>query len=352
MTARNAQSALGTTLVVVLVAIAAILGACSTSAPPRFPHRVHLAGLECGHPGQPTCLRCNGCHTPSGLDRVHGLPDVSLCDRCHRSESTEMSRVVATRLERPDGEITFTHARHLALAGIDGQCVTCHAGVVEKNAPDVPPMKKCLSCHEHEAQWRRGECTPCHARTDLVRLMPRTFLRHEGDFIRRHGQAAVEQKKLCQSCHEEADCDGCHDVTQGLSIEKRRPEAIDRSFVHRGDFLARHPMEAQAEPARCLSCHEPASCDACHVERGVSGNGVNGRNPHPVGWVSGEAGSRNFHGTVARRDVALCASCHDQGPATNCILCHKVGAYGGNPHPPGFRSSQSRTEGMCRYCHE
>jgi hypothetical protein len=262
-----------------------------------------------------------------------------------------MSRVLAMPPERPDGEITFDHDRHLAMADIGGQCVPCHAGVVEKNTFGLPPMKKCLTCHEHEAQWNRGQCTPCHQQNDLVRIMPRTFLRHAGDFIRTHGQAAAEEKQLCRSCHTQADCEGCHDVTQALAIEKRRPDAIEQDFVHRGDFLVRHPMEAQVDPARCLRCHEPATCDACHVERGVSGNGMSGRNPHPVGWVGNDVGSRNFHGTAARRDVALCASCHEQGPATNCIQCHKVGAYGGNPHPAGFRSSQSTSEGMCRYCH-
>ncbi len=263
-----------------------------------------------------------------------------------------MRRVIAAPLERPDGEIAFDHDRHLALGGIGGQCVPCHAGVVEKDAPDIPPMKKCLTCHEHQAEWDRGRCQPCHAQRDLVRLMPRTFLRHEGDFIRNHGQAAAEEKQLCRSCHAQADCDSCHDTAQDLTVEQRRPEKIESDFVHRGDFLVRHPMEAQADPARCLSCHEPATCDACHVERGVSGNAINGVNPHPVGWIGTDTSSPNFHGVAARRDIALCASCHDQGPATNCITCHKVGAYGGNPHPPGFRSSQSTSEGMCRYCHE
>ncbi len=349
MTGKKGSPALGTMLAIAMC-MAAVLAACSSGAPPRFPHRLHLAGLRCGASGQAECLTCTSCHAPSAPDRAQALPAPSLCDRCHRSEQKEMRQVLAAPAERPDGIIAFNHDRHLALADLGGQCVTCHAGVVENNAPSIPPMKECLKCHEHQAQWNRGQCTPCHERKDLVQLMPRTFLRHEGDFIRTHGPAATEEKQLCQSCHAQADCDGCHDVSQGLSIEQRRPEAIERGFVHRGDFLVRHSMEAQVDPARCLSCHEPATCDGCHVERGVSGNGIGGQNPHPIGWAT-DTGSRNFHGAAARRDIALCASCHDQGPATNCIQCHKVGGFGGNPHPPGFRSSQSTNEGMCRYCH-
>jgi len=336
----------------VAATIAAILAACSEHVAPRFPHKTHLAGLACGHPGEPECLRCSGCHTPSGKDRIHKLPDAALCDRCHASDQRETRQILARVPERPDGEITFDHDRHLALAGIQGQCVPCHAGVVEKNTPDIPPMKQCFGCHEHEAQWNRRECTPCHARADLAHLLPRTFSRHEGDFVRNHGRAAATDGALCRSCHAPADCESCHDVTQAMTVEARRPEAVERNFVHRGDFITRHPMEAQVDSARCLSCHEPASCDACHVERGVSGNAVSGRSPHPIGWMGRDPSAPDFHGRAARRDVALCASCHEQGPATNCIQCHKVGAYGGNPHPPGYHTSQSEHEGMCRYCHD
>jgi hypothetical protein len=157
---------------------------------------------------------------------------------------------------------------------------------------------------------------------------------------------------VCSACHSEADCNDCHDVEQVLGIEQRRPEKIERQFVHRGDFIVRHAIEAQSQPARCQRCHEPETCDACHVARGVSGNAIAGRSPHPPGWVGTNTQALAFHGRAARRDILACASCHERGPATNCIRCHKVGAYGGNPHPNGWRSARSVDEEMCRYCHE
>jgi hypothetical protein len=163
---------------------------------------------------------------------------------------------------------------------------------------------------------------------------------------------AVEDKQLCQSCHQQADCTGCHDTTQELSIEARLPEKVEQTRVHGGDFVTRHALEARAEPARCVRCHEPQSCDSCHRQRGVSESLLGARNPHPPGWIGTSTGSSSFHGREARRDIVQCAGCHDQGPATNCIRCHKVGGFGGNPHPHGWRSSQSPTDSMCRYCHE
>jgi hypothetical protein len=334
------------------IAIAAVIAACADRADPRFPHAAHLADLECGGPGQPACLSCNSCHAVSKKDRAHKLPETQICASCHRDEAHEVMRVLDTEPARASGEIRFDHDQHLAMKSLQGQCVPCHAGVVTPGKSTLPPMSQCFSCHEHESEWKRGVCVPCHVQADLTKTLPKTFLRHDQGFARRHGQLAQQEKQLCQACHSQASCDECHDVAQDLSIERRQPERIERQLVHRGDFMVRHSIEAQSQPARCVRCHSVETCDACHVSHGVSGNRVGGRNPHPPGWVGSNPNTRSFHGREARRDIVLCASCHEQGPATNCIRCHKVGGFGGNPHPGGWRSSQGESSGMCRYCHE
>lgn len=331
----------------------ALFAACSSAnLPPRFPHDKHLAKLPCGNPGEPACLNCNTCHTVSESARIDKLPSATLCASCHTRDRDAAERVLSATPARPYGKIQFDHDRHLKLSRLNGQCVDCHRGVVDAKTPNLPPMAQCFSCHEHEAEWRRGECTPCHTQADLKRITPQTFLRHDQSFAKHHGQQAMQEQQLCRSCHAQQDCQGCHDTSQDLSVERRRPEALDASFVHRGDFMTRHALEAQAAPARCQRCHEPATCEGCHTRRGVGANAVSPRNPHPPNWVGNSTSVRSLHGRQARRDLLLCASCHDQGPATNCIDCHKVGGYGGNPHPGGWRSSRSETSGMCGYCHE
>ncbi|MET0794567.1 MAG: cytochrome c3 family protein [Polyangiaceae bacterium] len=349
---RARHSAVHPAWLALLLFVAALAAACGERSAPRFPHALHLAGLACGGAGQPACLRCNSCHALSESRAGRDTPSVERCALCHHANRDLPAAVIAAAPERPYGAIAFNHDRHLALPSVGGQCVGCHSGVVQVRAPALPPMSQCFGCHEHEEQWRAGQCAPCHAAGDLKRLMPQTFLRHEGGFMRHHGIEAVQQKRLCQACHAQADCDSCHDVSQDLSVERRRPEAIQRSFVHRGDFMTTHPLEARSQPTRCLRCHTTESCDACHTLRGLSGSLINGRNPHPLGWVGGTANARSLHGSAARRDILACASCHDQGPSTNCIRCHKVGAYGGNPHPAGWKSTRSESSQMCRYCHE
>ncbi len=333
------------------VSLAAVLAACTEPRPARFPHRAHLTQLPCDQPGKPTCLTCNSCHAVSRHERELKLPSAALCDECHGRDRERIHATLGVVPPRPHGEIAIDHARHLAMPEIQGQCVKCHAGVVRPGESDLPPMSQCFSCHEHEQQWQRAECGPCHQAADLRRTPPETFLKHDAAFLRRHGDVLAFEQSLCKTCHEQRDCQACHDVTQELRVELRAPERIDATFVHRADFMTRHAIEAQAGGARCLTCHSPQSCDACHARRGVSANLLDARSVHPPGWVGNDAGLRSLHGTEARRDIVACAACHDQGPATNCIRCHKVGAYGGNPHPAGWRSARSPNDEMCRYCH-
>lgn len=340
-----------TGLLVAVVVSSAIVAACRSRAVLRFPHQVHLAGLECGGPSQPNCLTCNTCHTPSEAKREAKLPASTQCEGCHAGETSMVAAVLSTAPHRPYGEIAFDHDRHLSMGPIGGQCTPCHSGVVQAGARSVPPMSQCFSCHEHQEQWNRGQCAPCHQRSDLDRVLPQTFLRHEGNFAKNHGQLSESDQRLCRACHTQSECNDCHDVSQQFSVERRKPASIERSFVHRGDFMVRHAIEAQSQPSACIRCHEPATCDACHTLRGVSGNVLSAVNPHPPGWVGTDTQSSSFHGREARRDIVSCAGCHEQGAATNCIRCHKVGAFGGNPHPDGWKSSRPESSEMCRYCH-
>jgi hypothetical protein len=324
----GARATLGWAL---LFALFAAIGfsACVERRAARFPHLTHLAKLSCGAPGAPACLTCNSCHFASSDGTISARADAARCSSCHPADARSVRQVVE-HVPEPRPPIAFDHERHLGMPEIRGQCVPCHGGVVERNSSPLPPMSQCFTCHEHKQQWDSVQCSPCHRARDLARTPPETFLRHDQSFMRRHGEAAGQNERLCQSCHTQAQCADCHDASQVVTRDRRSPEKVEVNRVHGGGFLVRHALEAESEPARCARCHAPETCDSCHRERGVSG----------------------FHGREARRDLLACASCHDQGPLTNCIRCHKVGAYGGNPHPGGWQSTQSPREGMCRYCHE
>lgn len=336
-----------------IVLVSAFVGCDRKQA--RFTHMQHLS-VACGGPKQPPCMSCDTCHgkvDANASAKANTPPWVKTCDSCHddgvdlMNRSLRFSRNQADRNDR----ILFPHGRHLPLPQIHGQCIQCHAGVLDPEVQQVrsPPMSKCLQCHQRD--FERANCTPCHIRSELSKLLPRSFLRHDAAWLERHGVAAARQTNICQSCHASTWCADCHDQNRGLLLERRKPDSVERQFKHVGDFLVRHPIEARSRPGTCLRCHDSQSCDSCHISRGVSAARAGAVNPHPVGWVGRDTGSAEFHGRAARRDPLSCMACHDHGPATNCIGCHRVGGNAGNPHPRGWHSNRSTQDAMCRYCH-
>lgn len=336
-----------------------VLGAaCTARLLTRFPHQQHLARLDCGAPGQPDCLSCTTCHAgASEQAATWKKPPPSVCEGCHRPDEPRYAYARSIRpanAPRPAAyEVRFDHDAHLLMPQIKGQCLECHAGAVgtAQSKPLFPPMATCTGCHEHRAEFEANACGRCHPSSALRGLRPVSFLPHDERWIRRHAVQARGAPAQCGTCHAQAQCDGCHDATQSLRAELKRPDAVGADFVHRFDYLSRHGIEARSQPAQCASCHQKQDCDACHVRHGVSGGAVDARSPHPLGWAIGLGPETNLHAKAARRDIWSCAACHDQGAATNCVRCHAVGGFGGSPHPPGWRSTRSVSEGGCAECH-
>lgn len=317
----------------------------------RFSHARHAtAKVE--------CIVCHeGVYDATDLGTRH-LPREATCLGCHREEKQEgrcatCHADVAAIQPRPppDPHLTFGHARHLELVNED--CSRCHTSLPEPGAPHEPPtMASCLSCHEHQEEYDRGTCGTCHEDLWARPLRPVSPFTHDGGFLRGHASAARSKSAACSQCHDQTFCSDCHARTTPILPQLRHSERVDRLFLHRDDFVARHALEANADPASCARCHTVRSCEGCHDARNLAPGGTNPRNPHPAGWVF--PGGVAFHGDSARRDIGSCAACHDRGGLADCVDCHRSGGIGGNPHPPEFLSRHpnvDRTNPVCLGCH-
>jgi len=282
------------------------------------------------------CLECHGAEKEKGN-----------CGFCH----TDVKRAKKHKEAAP--ELVLSHASHIEKVKED--CTVCHKQLPNpvRSRANVPPMAACLGCHEHEAQYRKGACEVCHQ--DLARypIKPVSDYSHQGNYVRTHAQDARASIEACARCHEQSFCTDCHAQTVATRIELEQSERVDRDFIHRNDYVTRHAIEAQADPALCRRCHGSSFCQDCHTAQNLTPVAASPRNPHPAGWSI--PGSPNFHGPAARQDIASCASCHDQGAQSICIDCHKVGGPGGNPHPSSFTrrhpASEIHSNAMCLDCH-
>jgi hypothetical protein len=323
-----------------------------------FPHTPHV---EADVP----CLACHASIAKSqridpkarDVQLPKQISKTDPCSGCHDTEPTYKlpARTTPYRVRMP-------HAAHLTR--VKGDCRTCHKELPESGDRErkYPPMATCTGCHNHQKDFAEARCTPCHV--DLRGYVPESAFAHKGDWLRVHGQLAKPSAETCAQCHDQTYCAECHAAaTTPARPSILFPEAVDREFIHRGDYVSRHMVDAGANPASCLRCHGPKFCDACHTLQGVSpsratGGALNVPKTHQQpGWANDKS-SGHFHGDAARRDIVACAGCHDQGAQALCVGCHTSAAKGGpgtNPHPRAFlrkHDADDRTKnGMCLACH-
>jgi c(7)-type cytochrome triheme protein len=235
-------------LVLLLVFLAACMQTVRRGGGPDlvFSHRFHIeeAGAECG-----TCHEA-ATESASGADRL--LPDMAACMQCHDEEddcrrchpgAPEEARPVP----RPAEGLNFSHAAHL---GRDLSCDDCHEGIWDSvNVLDrsLPAMETCLRCHD--GRQAPAECSVCHEDLRSSGLIPRN---HGADWLWDHRMEARANDATCLSCHEESRCDACH---QGR---------VDRA-VHDRNFRYTHSLAARGNPRQCGVCHGTAFCQSCHA---------------------------------------------------------------------------------------
>jgi hypothetical protein len=320
-------------------------------APVTFPHATHVDAD----------VACSACHDLSKATRLDpGVRHVKLpaqitktppCADCHDTEPKQ--KKVPPRPGRAF-RLTFNHAAHLARTK---DCKQCHTKLPEPDSNELPspPMAACTGCHHHQEEFAQARCMPCHV--DLKGFTPETAFRHEGNWLASHGSFARTSEGTCAACHDQTYCADCHSpATVAGRLENIFPERVERAFIHRGDYVARHMVDAGANPGSCRSCHGTPFCDACHKANGFSAGGPGTRiRPlsHATGWANTLDGGT--HKREARRDIAACASCHDQrGPQNTCLACHRA-STGRNPHPKQFLDKHSLGDvarnSMCKECH-
>jgi hypothetical protein len=312
-----------------------------------FPHSIHAdQGIECADCHQ-------GVEKATSLRERH-LPTTAKCQECHDA-SPQYSVPAATAVEP---RISFSHAQHLGL--VKNDCAKCHEKLPEPGqARFVPSMNTCTSCHNHQKDFNEARCMPCHVDLKGFPLVPEQAFAHQGDWLRIHANLARPTAQSCAACHDQTYCAECHAAsTTPARPSIVFPEEVQRDFIHRGDYVSRHMIEAGANPASCLRCHGRPFCDSCHTQQNLTTNAIDPRNPHPDGWMTQASGE--WHGDAARRNIAGCAGCHDQGADSLCVTCHQVGGIAdrpgvdNGPHPRSFVSKhrgENKSKPPCAACH-
>lgn len=336
-----------------------------------FSHKYHIEEVGAD---------CSDCHL-----NVHGssssdtnlLPKMEQCYSCHVEEDTECSVCHVSEdyveFENPKRDYKFNHSAH----GTEREdvCSTCHKGIEKVDLAtfkQIPEMEYCMGCHnDTEAS---GDCSVCHFETEIAQLRPSS---HLPDWTLSHSEEARFSENECAACHTESFCQDCHDVDELItvtgermdffspnvaSVDEEKGQALQK--VHGLDYRYTHSFDAKGKTFDCAVCHEMNDfCATCHnPEDDMHRLEPEWHGGLDWGAIAGNIGSGGGrHGEMARRDMELCASCHDvEGVDPICLSCHVDANFGlGNDpatHEQGFMSG---THGewhfdqdyLCYNCH-
>lgn len=236
-----------------------------------FPHEEH-AGLF---------PLCEGCHVgvASG-DRASFYPPPSQCAGCH--DGVELTRVEwAPPADEPDN-LRFRHTAHPDVEeGSAIGCVGCHtrAGEPRMAVAAHPVVRRCLDCHEHRAEQHKidADCKTCHvplaeapfgAEQILAMRMPSD---HEsGEFIRGlHGELAEANLARCATCHTRERCESCHVDASAVAAIGQMPAAQGTVARSLPTFAAHYPVPPSHTEDDFLFEHGGAAsrmqCATCHT---------------------------------------------------------------------------------------
>jgi len=174
-------------------------------SPIKFSHKLHVVdqGIE--------CLDCHA-SVPQAGARTHLIPNHEVCANCHSDEVENQSKCgmchiypddpqpVPQRAGRYEG---FAHKLHTKL-----DCAQCHGAITEAHQnPSIPKMLDCQSCHT----TMKGplDCKICH-----LGVKPKPSDHQSGLWIQDHGLEAAAATTDCRQCHDQSNCDDCHQGTK------------------------------------------------------------------------------------------------------------------------------------------
>jgi hypothetical protein len=162
---------------------------------------------------------------------VFAKPVNVACQRCHTSLVTKS----------PSGDLIIPHRAHVQVLGL--QCVRCHVYLVHEASPEgkhTPTMANCLTCHNGVVA--KNACVTCHT----AKAAPAGHA--AADWVYVHAQFV--NKIDCASCHAWTPhwCADCH---------SRRPPS------HTADWRTTHGQAVKIN-RDCEACHTASFCINCH----------------------------------------------------------------------------------------
>ncbi len=349
----------------------------------KFSHKTHITEAEA------ECSACHATISGSKLASDRNQPSHEQCIECHDDLEEEtkckMCHVDPENPEpipHPERTFLFNHSFHLKEQKLT--CDKCHSGIEKLDIAfnkALPPKQTCIECHSDEIEI--NVCRTCHK--DVAAVFPHN---HLGNWKLSHKIDARSGQKECSVCHSADYCQECHSggalvtVTESVITKttEMSPEMAGRNKqvlnrMHGLNYRAVHAQDAKMKVFECATCHETKKyCQECHESMGLKPLWHSGTGWGAIAGAVGSGGGR--HAELAKKDISVCASCHDvEGNDPVCLMCHRDASIGKDNDPKTHERGSYKNEkgpwhedqayicfnchtstmksgvGFCGYCH-
>lgn len=175
--------------------------------------------------------------------------------------------------------IEFPHNRHAKDMGIN--CIYCHTYSRRGNVAGIPPMQKCIGCHQNiESVRETPRIKKLFEYWDAKKAIPWKKVHDLPDFVRFNHERHIKRFVFQQNRPVQEVCGACHGDVKEMTVA-RRQKSLAMGW--------------------CMSCHEKE-----HVVVAAGGT--------PIGtaayWYAMKKPAVKADGTVVAKGPNDCSSCH------------------------------------------
>ena len=175
--------------------------------------------------------------------------------------------------------IEFPHNRHAKDMGIN--CIYCHTYSRRGNVAGIPPMQKCIGCHQNiESVRETPRIKKLFEYWDAKKAIPWKKVHDLPDFVRFNHERHIKRFVFQQNRPVQEVCGACHGDVKEMTVA-RRQKSLAMGW--------------------CMSCHEKE-----HVVVAAGGT--------PIGtaayWYAMKKPAIKADGTLTAKGPNDCSSCH------------------------------------------
>ncbi|PWT88301.1 MAG: hypothetical protein C5B54_10830 [Acidobacteria bacterium] len=178
-----------------------------------------------------------------------------LCVTCHKTPINDNGDVKTFPVTfRQFGLKSFSHRDHLNPAKMKNEklpsCAFCHQFDATGNRASYPSHPQCYSCHEHQADSKKGTCGTCHTAADESLKYASLSGRATKEYKFFHGNhfKVSSIQKVCTRCH------SLNQDATPTQVDVVQFEPVRDNIAHNSSCW-QNGCHVSAKELACAKCH-------------------------------------------------------------------------------------------------